>query len=109
MVDNLIVDSAKKAPLALKAPGGGVAALFGARRDGIAGGTGSSSLQRSSSCTADSKPTGEGAMKLAVKSTRPIPTPPYLPGQSPVAAPSLPGQGNSQQSGHHIALSSLIL
>ena len=102
MANNLIVDGAKKAPLALKASGG-VAALFGARKDGIVGDAGSLS------CTVDSKPTCEEAMKLAVKSTRPIPIPPYLPGQSPVAAPSLPGQGNSQKSGHHIALSSLIL
>jgi hypothetical protein len=39
-----------------------------------------------------------GAMKMAVNSSRPIPIPPYLPGQTPQAsgAPLLPGQQSSQ-------------
>jgi hypothetical protein len=44
-------------------------------------------------------------MKFAVvNSTRSIPIPPYLPGQSPAAAPSLPGQGNPQQPGTNTSL-----
>lgn len=42
-----------------------------------------------------------GAMRLAVISTRPIPPPPYLPGQAlqvSSAAPALPGQPSAIQS-----------